>query len=500
MNGAGKSDGRVVPGKSPNKGRGAPRPAEGMEERRPAKGSPDTSDSDRAQERAKTLRSALDRVRQVAQGDHEVKFTSLWHHVYNVDRLRQAYFGLKRCAAPGVDGQTWQKYGEDLEGNLDGLAGRLKRGSYRAKPVRRKHIPKDDGRKRPIGIPALEDKIVQKAAVEVLQQIYEVDFLDFSYGFRPGRGQHDALNALYLGITSRKVNSVLDADIRGFFDAIDHGWLMKFIEHRVADPRVHRHIRKWLNAGVLEEGEWNRVQAGTPQGGNISPLLANIYLHYVLDLWVDHKRRTELRGDVIIVRYADDFVVGFEHRHEALQFLEDLQARLREFQLELHPEKTRILEFGRNAAGRRKRTGEGKPESFDFLGFSHFCSKHRSGSFMILRLPVKKRMRRTLLRIKQELRRRMHWPVKVVGQWLANVLRGYYRYFAVPATLRVLTGFRYQVLCRWRQVLRRRGQRDKSTWRRMTVLGERFLPHPRICHPWPNWQSVRLTRGRSPVR
>ena len=271
MNGAEKSDGRVVPGKFPNKGRGAPRPAEGMEGRRPTKGNPDTGNSDRAQERVESLRNALARVRQVAERDHEVKFTSLWHHVYNVDRLQEAYFGQKRCAAPGIDGQTWEGYGEDLEGNLEDLAGRLKRGSYRAKPVQRVHIPKDDGRMRPIGIPALEDKIVQKASVEVLNQIYEADFLDFSYGFRPGRSQHDALNALYLGITTRRVNWVLDADIRGFFDAIDHDWLMKFIKHRVADPRVHRHIKKWLNAGVLVDGEWNRVQAGTPQGGSMTP-------------------------------------------------------------------------------------------------------------------------------------------------------------------------------------------------------------------------------------
>lgn len=493
MNGSGKSDGRVVPGKSPNKDRGAPRSAEGMEERRPAKGNSDTSDSDRTQERVQSLRNALDRVRQVAQSDHEVKFTSLWHHVYNVDRLQQAYFGLKRCAAPGIDGLTWEKYGEDLERNLADLSGRLKRGSYRAKPVQRMHIPKDDGRTRPIGIPVLEDKIVQKATVEVLNQIYETDFVNFSYGFRQGRSQHDALNSLYLGITTRKVNWVLDADIRGFFDAIDHEWMMKFLEHRVADPRVHRHIKKWLNAGVLEKGEWKKVQAGTPQGGNISPLLANIYLHYVLDLWVDHKRRTELSGDVVIVRYADDFVVGFEHRHEALQFLEDLKARLKEFNLELHPEKTRIMEFGRKATGRRRQRGESKPESFDFLGFTHSCSRNRLGSYYILRLPVKKRMRRTLLRIKQELRHRMHWPVREVGAWLASVMRGYFQYFAVPGALQALTSFRFQVLSRWRQVLRRRGQRDKSTWARMTHLGELFLPHPRNCHPWPNWRQVRLT-------
>ena len=350
--------------------------------------------------RSPDLQSALERIRQVACRDKGARFTALWHHVYNVDRLREAYFSLKRNAAPGVDGETWQHYGEDLEGNLQELCTRLKRGAYRAKPVRRVYIPKADGRQRPLGVTALEDKVVQRAVVKVLNAIYESDFLGFSYGFRPGRNPHNALDALYVGIMCKRVNWMLDTDIRGFFDAIDHEWLMKFVEHRIADQRVLRHIKKWLNAGVMEDGKRTQAEKGTPQAGSVSPLLANVYLHYVFDLWVHQWRKRHARGEVIIVRFADDFTVGFQYREDAERFLEELRERFQRFHLELHPEKTRLIEFGRYAAENRKRRGEGKPESFDFLGFTHTCDKTRNGKFIVLRQTMRKRLQSKLREIK----------------------------------------------------------------------------------------------------
>jgi len=481
-----KSDRRVVPKKRSNKDSGAPLFAESVEGRCLTKGNPAKDDSRRAQDRTNDLQSALDRIRQVAKSDREVKFTSLWNHVYDIDRLREAYFSLARSAAAGADGVTWKSYGEDLEPRLADLSARLRRGAYHARPVKRIHIPKPDGRLRPIGIPALEDKIVQRAAVEVLNAIYEVDFMGFSYGFRPGRSAHDALDAVWVGIRKKRVNWVLDADIQGFFDTIDHGWLMKFIEHRIADPRVLRHIKKWLNAGVLEDGKWKQVREGTPQGGCISPLLANIYLHYVLDLWVQLKRSSELRGEVIIVRYADDFVMGFEDRAEAERLLEELKARLAKFHLRLHPDKTRLLEFGRFAKRNRARRGEGAPETFDFLGFTHSCSTTRGGQFTVLRQTMRRRMQAKLAAIRVELRRRMHAPVCQVGDWLGRVLRGHYQYFGTPGNYRSLWCFRYQVIHRWRNVLRRRSQRGAVVWSRLRRCIQLYLPNPRICHPWPD--------------
>ena len=485
MNDRGKSDRRVVPEKRANKGRGAPRPAEPVEERRLTKGNLSKSNSHRAQYRIR-LQNALDGIRRVAEGDHEVKFTSLWHHVFDIDRLRETYFGLKRNAAAGVDGETWDSYGEDLESNLVDLSARLQRGAYRARPVKRVFLPKPDGRQRPIGIPVLEDKIVQRATAEVLNAIYETDFLGFSYGFRPGRSQHQALNALCVGIEQRRVNWVLDADIRGFFDTIDHEWLLKFVEHRIADGRVLRHLKKWLNAGVLEDGAWSRAQVGTPQGGSISPLLANVYLHYALDLWVQHRRTTQRHGEVIFVRYADDFVVGFEHRGEAGQFLEDLKARLAEFHLELHPDKTRLLEFGRRAKRDRKARGERKPETFDFLGFTHSCGQTKRGRFRVARRTMRKRMAAKIAEIRIKLRERMHAPVPVVGRWLGRVLRGHYQYYGVPGNYAALDSFRYQLLLRWRQTLRRRSQRTRLMWARLGYIVDRYLPRPRLHHPWPS--------------
>ncbi len=499
MNGSGQSDGPVVPEKHPNKGGGTPHPAEGVEGRGPAKGNSRRQTSRRAQNRER-LKQALERVRQVALRDKEVKFTTLWHHVYDIDRLREAYFGLKRSAAAGVDGETWRTYGRTLEDKLQDLSARLKRGAYRAPPVKRVYLPKPDGRQRPIGIPALEDKIVQSATVQVLQAVYECDFVDFSYGFRPGRSQHNALDALAVGITAMKVNYVLDADIRGFFDAIDHGWLMKFVGHRIADRRVLRHIKKWLHAGVLEDGEWRRAETGTPQGGSISPLLANLYLHYVFDLWAHRWRRTQAHGDMILVRYADDSVVGAQHLDDAKRFLADLRKRMRKFGLELHPDKTRLIEFGRYAAERRKERGERKPETFGFLGFTHICARTRKGRFIVQRVTEAKRLRRKLAELKHELRVRLHHRVPEVGAWLARVIRGHVQYYGVPLNYRALDRFRFAVVGLWHRTLQRRSQRTRQTWARTTRLAARYLPQPAIVHPYP-WERLHVTtRGRSPVR
>jgi group II intron reverse transcriptase/maturase len=476
-----------------------PPPVEGMEGRGPAKGNPPEQNTLRTQSR-EGVPSALARVRQAARRDKKLRFTSLLHHVYNPDTLREAYFGLKRDAAPGVDGLTWQQYGRDLEINLQALSERLKRGAYRAKPARRAYIPKPDGRQRPLGVTAMEDKLVQRATTEVLNAVYESDFLGFSYGFRPGRGQHDALDALYVGLWKKQVNWVLDADIRGFFDAIDRDWLMKFVEHRIADQRVGRLIRKWLSAGVLEDGVRTHSETGTVQGGSISPLLANIYLHYAFDLWVQWWRKTQASGDVIVVRYADDFIVGFQHRAEAERFLAALRPRFAKFGLELHPDKTRLIEFGRYAAHNRKRRGLGKPETFNFLGFTHICGKTRKGIFTVLRQTMPTRLNAKLAEIKTELTRRMHDPVPEVGGWLRSVVEGHFRYYAVPMNGPALMAFRFRVVGHWFRALCRRSQKGRITWERMKRLTIRFLPPTRIYHPYPLQRFGVVTPGRSRMR
>ncbi len=459
--------------------------------KRARSGKPRTQPRDRAYADCSELQSALQRIRQAACRDRGLRFTALWHHVYDIDCLREAYFGLKRHAAPGVDGETWQHYGGTLEGNLQDLSSRLTRGGYRAKPVRRVYIPKADGRQRPLGVTALEDKIVQRAVVEVLNAICETDFLGFSYGFRPGRSPHNALDALYVGIMRKKVNWVFDADICGFFDAMDHGWLLKFLEHRIADKRVLRHIKKWLNAGVMEDGKRTQVEAGAPQGGSICPLLANVYLHYVFDLWAHQWRQRHARGDVIIVRYADDLTVGFQYREDAERFLTELRTRFRKFHLELHPTKTRLLEFGCYAARDRQRRGEGKPESFDYLGFTHSCDKTRNGKFIVLRQTMRKRMQAKFRELKHELRRRMHHPIPEMGQWLRAVLRGHFNYYAVPRNQRKLSAFKYQVYRLWFRTLRRRSQRHRITGERMNRLAARWFPSVRVLHPYPE-QRLRV--------
>jgi RNA-directed DNA polymerase len=483
MNDRRQSDRSVVPAKSPNNV-GQPA-AEGMEGRDLAKGNPREQNASRTQRRT-DAHSALERVRQAASKDRKTQFTALLHHIYDPDMLRTAYFELKREAAPGVDGETWWHYGKTLEGNLQDLSDRLKRGAYRAKPVRRVYIAKPDGRQRPLGVTALEDKIVQRATVEVLNAIYETEFVGFSYGFRPGRSQHNALDALYAGLLTRKVNWVLDLDIRGFFDAIDHGWLVKFVEHRIADRRVVRLIQKWLNAGVLEDGKRTFVQEGTPQGGSASPLLANIYLHYVFDLWFQAWRKKQAKGDVIAVRFADDIVLGFQSEVEAKQFRAELEERFREFNLELHAEKTRLLEFGPFAADNRRRRGEGKPETFDFLGFTHICAKKRSnGRFTVLRQTIRKRLQAKLNAVKAELRRRMHDPIPEQGQWLKSVVGGHIRYYGVPMNSHALLVFRFRVGWLWQRALSRRSQNGRVRWDRMRRLIDRWLPPARVCHPYP---------------
>jgi RNA-directed DNA polymerase len=483
MNERGKSDRPVVPVKSSNKA-GQPA-AEGMEGRGLTKGSPLEQNASRTQGRSNAP-SALERIRQAASEDKEMRFTALFHHIYAPEALRTAYLCLKREAAPGVDGETWRHYGEDLEINLQDLSHRLKQGAYRAMPVRRVYIPKADGRLRPLGVTALEDKIVQRAAVEVLNAIYETDFLGFSYGFRPKRSQHNALDALYTGLLTKKVNWVLDLDIRGFFDAISHEWLVKFIEHRIADRRVVRLIQKWLNAGVLEDGKRVRMEEGTPQGGSASPLLANIYLHYAFDLWVQAWRRKQAHGDVIVVRYADDIVVGFQSEADAKRFRTELAERFRKFSLELHPDKTRLLEFGPFAARNRKRRGEGKPETFDFLGFTHICGKKRSnGYFTVIRQTIRKRLQAKLNLVKAELRQRMHAPIQDTGKWLRSVVSGHIRYFGVPMNSHALKTFRYKVGWLWHRTLSRRSQNGRVPWDRMRRLIDRWLPPVRVYHPFP---------------
>ena len=446
------------------------------------------------------LQSALKRIRQAASRDKKLRFTGLWHHVYQVDRLREAYFSLKRGAAPGVDGETWRHYGEDLEENLQDLSGRLKRGAYRAKPVRRAYIPKADGRQRPLGVTVLEDKVAQRATAEVMNAIYEEDFLGFSYGFRPGRSPHDALDALYAGIMTKPVSWVLDADIRGYFDAMDHEWLVRFVEHRIADKRVVRHIKKWLNAGVLEDGTRTQSEEGVPQGGSISPLLANIYLHYVFDLWADRWRRKSARGCVVVARFADDFVVGFQYREDAEQFWRELRERFEKFNLRLQDDKTRLIEFGRFAVGNRKRRGDGKPESFAFLGFLHVCDRTSKGKFIVLRQTLRKRMQAKLKLIKVELRRRLQNPIPAVGKWLRTVLLGHFQYYGVPRNGRKLAAFQCQVRWLWYRTLCRRSQRQRLTAERMNRLAKKWLPLPHIKHTYPDFALYVTTQGKSPVR
>ncbi|HEX2713118.1 MAG TPA: group II intron reverse transcriptase/maturase [Candidatus Acidoferrales bacterium] len=482
MHGREKSDPAIV-ARKPVNNTGQP-VAEQVERRAGTKGNADQQSTRRAQDR-ESVSQALERVRQAAKQRRKERFTTLFHHL-NRTMLRTAFFALKRDAAAGVDGMTWQDYEADLDRRIEDLSDRVHRGAYRAQPSRRRYIPKPDGRQRPLAVAALEDKIVQRATTALLNAIYEEEFLGFSYGFRPGRGQHDALDALWVGIDSRKVNYILDADIAGFFDSVSQDWLVRFVEHRVGDPRIIRLIRKWLKAGVLEDGVVTTSEQGTGQGSVISPLLANIYLHYVFDLWAARWRRREATGDMVIVRYADDIVVGFEHEADGRRFLDMMRERLAKFALTLHPEKTRLIAFGRFAAGERAKLGLGKPETFNFLGFTHICGRTRRGRFQIRRKSRRDRRCAKLREIKDELRRRILQPISEQGRWLKLVITGYYAYHAVPTNTRSLGAFRDHVVRLWGRTLRRRSQKHALTWERVGKVADAWLPQPRILHPWPS--------------
>jgi len=481
MNGHEKSDPIVVAMKPVNK---AGRPvAEPVERRVGTKGNAGQHNTRRAQNR-ESVTQALARIRQAARTRKKERFTALLHHI-DVDLLRIAFLALQRKAAPGVDGLTWRDYEAELEPRLTDLHARVHRGAYRPQPSRRTYIPKADGKQRPLAIAALEDKIVQGATVLVLNAIYEEDFLGFSYGFRPGRGPHDALDALVVGIDSRKVNYILDADIRSFFDEVSQEWLVRFLSHRIGDPRIIRLIQKWLKAGVLEDGVVTTSDKGTGQGSVISPLLANVYLHYVFDLWAARWRRREATGDMIILRYADDTVVGFEHEADARRFWDAMRERLREFSLSLHPDKTRLIEFGRHAAARREKRGLGKPETFNFLGFTFICGKSRKGGFLLYRKSRGDRMRAKLRDVQEGLRQRRHQAIPLQGEWLRQIVSGYFNYHAVPTNSRALTVFHYHIRRLWLRTLQRRSEKDGSTWRKIEKLAAEWLPKPRVLHPWP---------------
>jgi group II intron reverse transcriptase/maturase len=477
-----KSDDAIVALKPANKAE--PSAAESGEPRAETEGNAGQQSTCRSQSRI-SVSQALERIRKVARERKKERFTALFHHL-SVELLEEAFYELKENAAPGVDRLRWTDYETDLERKLEDLHSRLHRGAYRALPARRVYIPKPDGRQRPLAVAALEDKVVQRAVVALLNAIYEADFLGFSYGFRPGRGTHNALDALCVGIDSRKVSWILDADIQSFFDTVNQEWLIRFVEHRIGDRRIIRLIRKWLKAGVLEDGIVIVSDRGTGQGAVISPLLANIYLHYALDLWAERWRQREATGDMIIVRYADDFIVGFQHEGDARRFLDEMRERLQKFALTLHPEKTRLIEFGRFAAERCERRGLGKPETFNFLGFTFICGKTRAGKFQIKRKTRRDRMRAKLKTIKEEMWRRMHQPIPAQGKWLWHVVRGYFNYHAVPTNFRALVAFRTEIAKRWYRVLTRRSERTSLNWAQMKQLIDDWLPKPRILHPWPN--------------
>jgi RNA-directed DNA polymerase len=481
MNDGEKSDLAIVAGKLPNKA-GSPA-AEAVEPRAGAKGNAEQRSTCRTQSRASVSQS-LERIRQAAKRDKGARFTALLHQV-TPTLLEWAFYRLKKDAAPGADGMTWDRYEQGLTARLADLHGRVQSGAYRASPSLRQYIPKSDGRMRPLGVAGLEDKIVQRALVAVLNAIYETKFAGFSYGFRPGRSQHDALDALAVGLHRQKVGWVLDADIRAFYDSINHEWLMRFLEHQIGDRRVLRLIGKWLKAGVLEEGKWTEGAVGTPQGAVISPLLANIYLHYAYDLWVQQWRKTTARGEMIVIRYADDTIVGFQFEADARRFVDDLQARLAGFALTLHPEKTRLIEFGRFAKANRLGRGLGRPDTFDFLGFTHICAETPDGRFMLRRQSMRKRLRAKLLEIKEELRRRLHRPIAEQGRWLRSVVAGYFAYHAVPTNARTLMAFRYHVTQIWLRMLRRRSQRHNMPWNRMNRIIDAWVPRAATTHPWP---------------
>ncbi len=491
----GESDESIVPSTSTNKG-ATEASAEPIEERDSANRNAMQPASLRTPSRDKRESRGLHGVREAAQNSSTLRFTALLHHI-NEQMLFESFMNLKKSAAAGIDGMTWHDYENDVESNVKDLHGRIHRGAYRAKPSRRVWIPKADGRKRPLAVASLEDKIVQQAVLWVIQSIYEQDFLGFSYGFRPGRSQHMALDALSVALTDKKVSWVLDADLEGFFDSIDHSWLIKFLEHRIGDNRILRLIRKWLHAGVIEEGERIPGEEGSPQGSVISPILSNVFLHYVLDLWIVWWRQQNGRGNIVVVRFADDFVVGFEHQADAIACLDELQERFAKFGLKLNDQKTRLIEFGRHVSQRRRRRGDGRTETFDFLGFAHQCSTTRThGRFTIRRVSIAKRLSAKLAEIKQQLRQRWNDSVGEMGRWLSRVVQGWLNYHAIPGNMVRLQQFVRCVTKIWLRQLRRRSQRHRWTWKRMAALRDIYMPRLRIQHPYPHQRfHARLKAG-----
>jgi group II intron reverse transcriptase/maturase len=507
MYGLEKSDDQIVPRIWPNKQRWA----EAMEERGSRKenmDNPNTSHTQRCTSSPENIEypelaevpSGIARVRQAAIRDKDLKFTTLIHHI-TPRLMRRCFRAINRSAAPGVDGVIWEEYEENLQNNILALHQKVQSGGYKASPNLRRYIPKPDGRKRPLGIATLEDKIVQRAYVEVVSAIYEVDFSEHSHGFRPGRNCHDALDELYIDITQHKVSWILDADIQGFFDAINHDWMIRFLEHRIADKRMIRLTQKWLKAGILEEGERKNSEIGSPQGGSASPFLANVYLHYALDLWVE-VQKAKARGEVHFVRYADDFVLGFQYKDDAVRFLELLKARLGKFGLALNLDKTRLIEFGRFAAENRRKRGEKKPETFDFLGFTHSCSLTLANrKFKLLRKTISKRLKGKLKELGKELRRRINWSIKEVGKWLRRVVTGCYNYYAIHDNLDTLGRFRFLLGGRWMKLVRRRSHKRKMTWAKFVKIIDYWLPLPKVLHPYPNERKLTSTiQSRSLVR
>lgn len=459
--------------------------AEMMEERGATKGNAQKPPTPRTQSRTSRVSMGLEGVRIAARSDRALRFTSLLHHI-TPELLTKSFYALKRDAAAGVDGITWTDYEKQIHSRVAELHREIQGGSYRAKPSRRVYIPKADGRQRPLGIASVEDKVVQQAVATVLNQIYEADFLGFSYGFRVGRSQHNALDAVTTGIKTQPVNWILDADVQSFFDEIDHDWMMKFLNHRVADDRLLRLIRKWLKAGVVEDGRRIPGFKGSPQGSVISPLLANVYLHYVFDQWAHQWRKRHAHGCVLIVRYADDSILGFEVEEDAQKFLRDMEERFAKFGLTLNPSKTRLIEFGRNAHDARRAKGLGRSETFDFLGFTHCCGKDRKGKFQIVRRTARKRIRSFLAAVSAALRQRMHHRMHDVGIWLGQVMAGYLNYHAIPGgNIFRLNSVRLAVCRLWRQTLRRRGQRHRLQWHRLGPYMNRYIAKARVLHPWP---------------
>jgi len=479
-----ESDNGIVPKKPPNQEQ--LRLTEGAEGRPLTKGNALQSPAARTQSRGPASRG-LWRVRQAAKRDKHLRFTALFHHL-TLELLCESFYALERQAAAGVDGVTWDSYKANLGENLRVLHARLHQGRYRTQPLRRVYIPKADGTQRPLGIACLEDKIVQQAVVSVLSAIYEGDFLGFSYGFRLGRGPHDALDALAVGLVKQKVWWVLDADIQSFYDTLDRHWLRRFLQHRIGDKRLLRLINKWLEIDIIDDsGHKTKPEKGIAQGLVLAPLMSNLYLHYVFDLWSQAWRKKRASGDVIITRFADDIVLGFQYQQEAAHFMDELAERLGAFGLTLHPVKTRLIEFGRFAAERRQQRGQGKPETFEFLGFVHICSQRlRDQRFTVKRRTIKKRMRKQLQAIKATLMRRRHDPVPQLGAWLRQVVQGHYNYYGVPGNMRNLKSFQVQVERYWFRAIRQRSQRHRMPWSRFRSLAKRWIPKPQIVHPYPD--------------